>query len=27
MLPNHQTLKNVFNLTGGLVAWLKEEKK
>lgn len=27
MLPNHHKLKNVFNLTGGLVAWLKEEKK
>jgi rhodanese-related sulfurtransferase len=27
MLPNHHNLKNVFNLTGGLAAWLKEEKK
>jgi molybdopterin/thiamine biosynthesis adenylyltransferase/rhodanese-related sulfurtransferase len=27
MLPNHHNLKNIFNLTGGLAAWLKEEKK
>lgn len=26
MLQNHHNIKNVFNLTGGLAAWLKKEK-